>query len=275
VTVSFLPCLVDGVVAADGRVALRADGDAIACGEGLFESLPVLGGAPKFLGRHLRRLAEGAAFLRLDAPDAATVRRDVARLAAAVGAVDFSLRLTLLRDGAVSRRLCVAAPLPADVEAPVRLGWVAPPFDGPRTLGRWKTLNYLAARLAHRDGVARGFDEVLFRDVDGAALEGTRSNLFVIEDGRLATPPTTAPVLPGVTREVILEVARAAGVPVAEERLDADRVFGADEAFISASVRGLRPASSIEGRPFRAVEGPVVRRLRDAYRAAFRASDGE
>ena len=267
-----VPCVLDGRVRPDGVIPLRATAEALTHGEGLFESLPVIDGRPKFLPAHVRRLDHGARALGFGpGPTEADVLADVGLLIAACGGGTFSMRLVLFREGAAIRRLATADAMPAEAGRPVALVVAAKEFDGPRALGRYKTLNYLVPRLAHREAAARGADEALFTTHDGLVLEGTRSTLFLVTDGVLRTPPLSLPILPGVTRDVILAAAAARGVPVREETFPVGELFTADEVFISASVRGLRPVATFEGRPLRGVGGKTTRTLQDGYAAAFAA----
>jgi branched-subunit amino acid aminotransferase/4-amino-4-deoxychorismate lyase len=114
------------------------------------------------------RLAAAAASLGFGtSPSTETVLHEIALVVRATGRRDFALRLTLFRDGASVRRLLAPSTMPVDRDAPVKLGLARPPFSDPRAIGRLKTLNYLVNRMAHADGVRRGFDEVLFLDHGG------------------------------------------------------------------------------------------------------------
>jgi 4-amino-4-deoxychorismate lyase len=266
------PCVLDGIVRPDGWVTVASDGDVLTHGEGLFESLPVIDGVPKFLSAHVRRLDVGARQLGFGAgPVAEAVRSDVALLGRATGLKTFSLRLTLFREGDAIRRLATAAAMPEDAGFAVTLGLAPPWLNGARTLAGLKTTNYLAPRLAHRDGVRRGWDEILLTHHDGTVLEGTRSSVFIVESGRLVTPPASLPILPSVTRDVILEAARRLSIPAFEEPFPLARLLAADEVFISASVRGLRAATSFEGAPLGRGTPVVTEALRRAYLEAFAA----
>jgi branched-subunit amino acid aminotransferase/4-amino-4-deoxychorismate lyase len=266
------PCVLDGNAVRDGVVAVSSGAEVLTHGEGLFESLPVVDGRPKFLAAHLRRLDEGARALGLGpGPADAEVRADASTLAALCGGATFALRLVLFRDGARVRRLATATAFPSDAGRPVALVVAAPHLNGPRALAGLKTLNYLVPRLAHRDAAARGADEALFTLPDGTVLEGTRSNAFCVRGGALWTAPLSLPILPGVTRDALLSAARRLGVPVREEPFPLSALYDAEEVFIGASVRGLRPATRLEGRAIGREDGPVTAALKAAYRAEFDA----
>lgn len=266
------PCLLDGVIVCDGRVTVGVEDGLVTHGEGLFESLPVLEGRPVFLTAHLERLDAACRALAFGpGPGAGLIQDEIATLAAACGLATFSLRVTVFRDGRAVRRLLVAAPMPADAGHPVALGVAADRFNGARALAQWKTLNYLAPRLAHQEGLARGCDEVLFTLADGTVLEGTRSSIFLVDGETLVTPPLTLPILPSVTRAVIVAEARRLGRAVREERFTITDLLAAPEAFISASVRGVRPVRAIEGQALPVVGGEATEAVRALYRAAVLA----
>src|SRR5207249_5414074 len=94
---------------------------------------------------------------------------------------------------------------------------------------------------------AAGADEALLLGPRGDAVEAATANVFVVIDGVLLTPPLAAGPLPGVTREAVLECARALGLPAKEQRLPRELVVAADEVFLTNSVAGIRPVAEISG----------------------------
>ena len=82
----------------------------------------------------------------------------------------------------------------------------------------------------------------LILDTDDCVLEASRANVFVVEDGRIFTPPADGRILPGVTRRSVLDL-----LPVWEEPIVIDRLLAADEVFLSGSVRGIEPVWELEG----------------------------
>jgi branched-subunit amino acid aminotransferase/4-amino-4-deoxychorismate lyase len=266
------PCVFDGVVIDAGVVPLRADGGLVSAGLGVFETTTVVDARPKFLARRLVRMAAGMRLLELGPPPTEEVARsDVAALAAARGEATFALRYSVFDDGGRLRRLAVGFPLPPIDEDGARLVRAGAAFDGPRALAAAKSLNYAKERLAHGDAARRGADEALFVDANGRVLEGARSNVFCVFRGVATTPPTTAPILPGIVRAVLLDAARKAGVAVAERDFDVGALAAADEVFLTSSLRGPRRVVSYEGRPVGRADAPVFERLLSAYRAAFDA----
>ncbi|HEU4906900.1 MAG TPA: aminotransferase class IV [Solirubrobacterales bacterium] len=87
----------------------------------------------------------------------------------------------------------------------------------------------------------------LIVDSDGAVLEASRANLFAVLEGVLHTPPLDGRILPGVTRARVIERADSAAIPVHERALSRDDLLAADEVFLTGSVRGIEPATSLDG----------------------------
>ena len=206
------------------------------------------------LDRHLRRLdrALGALGLpnetsheRLRAAIRETIAANriaedvVVRLTIAAGAPDEPpIQLVALRrvsySSAMYRRGIAARTVPVD-------------RDG--TLARHKTLNYTTCWLAKRRALAEGAEEALLIDRDGFLLEGATTNFFLVRRGILHTPSLERALLPGITREAVLEIARARGIPVTEESLAVEAWRDADEAFLTNAVAGVLPLTRIDGEP--------------------------
>ncbi|WP_227355303.1 aminotransferase class IV [Haladaptatus salinisoli] len=125
-----------------------------------------------------------------------------------------------------------------------------------------KTHNYLNGILARLETDA---DEAVLLDSRGKLAEGATSNLFFVRDGALHTPSLEGPVLPGVTRRVVLELADGAGIPTETGRYDLTAVRRGDEAFLTNTTWEVRPLARLDGVEFGV--GPVTRELADAFDA--------
>src|SRR5690606_25966625 len=106
----------------------------------------------------------------------------------------------------------------------------------------------------------------------GEVSEGSTSNVFIVQGERLRTPDIGAGLLAGITREVLVELAQAAGIPVDEGALRPEDLYAADEVFLTSSVRGIMPVTRIGGQPVGTGRvGPVTERLRRLYAQALTA----
>jgi branched-subunit amino acid aminotransferase/4-amino-4-deoxychorismate lyase len=132
-------------------------------------------------------------------------------------------------------------------------------------LARHKTLNYWRRRIEQERAAEEGVDDVLCVTPNGLLCEATRCNVFLVRDGRLITPGTDGPLLPGVMRGVVIEQARIHGIPVVEGPVSLDEIDSAHEAFLTNSVRGILPVARLLHADLPA-PGPLTRRLWDRIR---------
>ena len=188
-------------------------------------------------------------------------------VSAGVGAIDY-------REGSASRPTVavIVRPLPDYPESLYRDGAKAVFVDimraAPGNLSpRIKSSNVLNNMMALRQAQAQGAYEALMKNPRGEVCEGSMSNVFIVENERVSTPPLEAGILEGITRELLLEVAREAGLDVLERTLTPEQLKRADEVFITASARQVVPIVQVDdltigdGQP-----GPVTRRLLELYR---------
>lgn len=241
----------DGRILADDRLDLPLADRIFEHGLGLFETFRVWGGRAALLGRHLARLRSSAQALGIDLQETPLpAGADVASLVGAAGLPDALVRLTVSAGrppGLAPSAWMTAAPLPPD---PPGRAWRVGDAPWPAVadpLAAHKTLNYWSRRLAHESARAAGLDEAILWSPDGLAREGSRTNLFVVRGPALITP-RAGPLLPGIMRGLVLELADRAGLEPVEADLAAAAIAGADEAFLTNSVRGPIPVAGWLGR---------------------------
>jgi branched-chain amino acid aminotransferase len=128
---------------------------------------------------------------------------------------------------------------------------------------------YLGPMIARQRAVAAGAEEVVLLDVDGDIAEAPTANAFAVVGGTLWTPPLGR-VLPGITRNTVLTVAKAMGIPVREERLPLEAFTTADEAFLTSVSLPLGPIGWVNGRELGKAPGPITTKLLDRLNAARR-----
>lgn len=130
------------------------------------------------------------------------------------------------------------------------------------------TGNYLNSALIAMEASLNGFTEAIGLDADGFVSEGSAENIFVVRDGVLMTPPVGAAILPGITRDTVLTIARDLEIPAREERIPRELLYTCDELFMAGTSVEITPVRSVdrivvgEGRP-----GPVTRRIRERFEA--------
>lgn len=274
---------IDGVLYTPDQAKISAFDRGLLYGDSAFEVLRTYGGRPFAERAHLERLQRSCERLQIALqPGLQTLQARVARAVAQSGQRECYLRMVVTRGvGPMGLELgggyppCVViyalelrTPPESVYEQGIAVGLVHTlrAVDGTPAAGA-KTSNYLASMLALDAVKQRGAQEAVILGARGEIVEGATSNLFVVQRGRLATPPASAGILEGITRRTVFELARSAGMPCDERELSTEDLYGADEAFITSSIRELVPVVRAEdrvignGRP-----GPIYRALLAAYR---------
>jgi len=126
--------------------------------------------------------------------------------------------------------------------------------------------NYMNSQLIKMEAVVNGYAEGIALDTTGYVSEGSGENIFVARDGRLHTPPLATSVLPGITRDSVLCLARELGIPVIEQAIPREMLYIADEVFFTGTAAEITPIRSVDriqvgtGRI-----GPITRRLQEVF----------
>jgi len=128
--------------------------------------------------------------------------------------------------------------------------------------------NYVNSILAKREVIAAGYDEAILLDAEGYVSEASGENIFIVKDGVLKTTPPTS-ILKGITRDAIIELARDAGIPVAEERFTRDELYIADECFFTGTAAEVTPVREVDDRTIgEGKPGPITKQLQTGFFAA-------
>jgi branched-chain amino acid aminotransferase len=136
-----------------------------------------------------------------------------------------------------------------------------------------KSLNYLNNILAKIEANNAGCEEAVMLNAEGFVSECTGDNIFIVKAGQMLTPPLSAGALYGITRSVVIELAREDGLTVAEPSLTRYDLFNADECFLTGTGAELIPIVKIDGRVIGSGKpGPLTRRLVDKYHALTKVS---
>ncbi|QQR89099.1 MAG: aminotransferase class IV [Myxococcales bacterium] len=284
----------EGLVSIDGQI-MPADHAQVSAldrgflyGDSVFEVLRTYDGAPHFLEQHLERLFRSASRVHMNLPFNIQVLRTevLALIQANREDGDVYLRVVITRgpgplslsldtDFAYSRiilRAPVKVPDEAAYEKGISVALVSARRYGAATsIAGVKSSNYLGNLLAATEVKENGHHEAVFLSEEGMLLEGSSSNVFIIKNGVLRTPPLSTGILPGITRTMLIEAARDLGVPVSEQPLYPQDIYTADEAFITSSVREVFPVVAVDGLGIaQGKPGPFTRRLHARYRQKLR-----
>lgn len=130
-----------------------------------------------------------------------------------------------------------------------------------------KTLNFLNHIIAKMEAKASGFNEGIMVNTDGFVTEGTVSNIFMIKEGSLFTPAKEMGLLPGVTRQAVLEIAEAKGLKTREAKITINELLMAEEAFLTNALIEILPLVRVDEHPIgKGIPGPLTQELMSAYK---------
>ncbi|MCB2112575.1 MAG: branched-chain amino acid transaminase [Parvularculaceae bacterium] len=133
--------------------------------------------------------------------------------------------------------------------------------------------NYLSSVLISSEAKQRGFAEGVGLDVNGLVSEGAGENLFLVRKGKIFTPPSSASILQGITRDTVMTLAREDGIEVVEQALPREALYLADEIFMTGTAAEITPVRSVDHRPVRAKgRGPVTKMLQERFFGLFDGS---
>jgi len=270
---------VNGRLVSADEPSVSAIDHGVTVGDGAFETCKVVGGRGFAVTRHLRRMDRSLAGLGLPPASHERVLAGVSAVLGAAGEMPWGrLRWTItgglgpLGSDRLDSALTYVVTAGPVAPPPPSVGIVTVPWtrnERSATVGL-KTTSYAENVVALAEAQRRGAVEAVLANTRGELCEGTGSNVFVVRDGVVVTPPLSSGCLAGVTRELILEWGRAAGVAMVEETLPLSVLEGADEVFLTSSLKDVRPVTSVDGRVL--TVGPVTRRLMDIWAAGEAAS---
>ena len=228
-------------------------------GDGVYEVMPVFGGRLFRLPHHLTRLDASLAAIRLRNPHTPQEWNNIFTRLLAEGSGDQSIYLQITR-GVAPRDHA----FPPNI-APTVFAYAQPlKYSPPEQLAqgvvavtaadiRWsrcdiKAIALLANALLRQQAIDQGAAEaILVRD--GVVTEGAASNIFVVKNGHLVTPPKGPFILPGITRDLVVEIARTKGIPCDELPVKTEILLSADEVWLTSSTKEILPITRIDGRP--------------------------
>jgi branched-chain amino acid aminotransferase group I len=251
-------------------------------GYGLFETMRAYNGHVFRLDRHLARLCHSARSLGL-ATSLATFDLETACIQTleANKLKDARLRLTISAgEGSMTPdpstcsgpTVLVTAqnlvPLPPEkYESGFKAALSSLRRNSQSPLSRLKSTCYMENILARMEARAAGCDEAILLDERGYVAEGSTTNIFLVSNRELATPSLESGVLPGITREAVLEIAQALDIKAVERQVDLKELAEAEEAFVTNSILELMPLTCFDGKPIGTGKaGQLSKKLMAAYK---------
>lgn len=258
-------------------------------GDGIYEVIPVYGGRLFRLSHHLQRLDHSLAAIHLAPPlSHPQWQALLEELVERNGGGDQSLYLQLTRGVAERDHAFPSEPTPTvfAMSTPIK----ALEQGQPRGISaitvediRWqlchiKAIALLPNILLRQQALEAGADEAIMLR-NGEVTEGTASNVFVVHHGTVSTPPKGQLLLPGITRDLVVELCRRHGIQCEERRIDETALHEADEIWLTSSTREIMPVIKLDQQPLaNGQPGPIWERVSTHYRAykqAFREGKEE
>ena len=242
-------------------------------GDGVFETLILKNGKPFALTRHWERLGRSTGVLGLDHPSKETLVSAIDELLAATGSVSGRVRITVTggaaplgsEKGESTSTVVVAVGSLPPHGPEARL--VTVPFrrNEHGALTNHKTISYGENVVALAYAKKQGGTEAIFANTAGSLCEGTGSNLFLVYEDELITPPISSGCLPGVTRALVLELCERAGIPVSQRNVPLRALAEATEAFLTSTLREVQPVRTVDGSELPNCPGTISAQLSEAY----------
>jgi branched-chain amino acid aminotransferase len=265
---------------ADAKISVYDHG--LLYGDGVFEGIRIYDGTAFKLREHVERLFESARAIKLEIPlTREQMTRAIQDTVAANGKRNGYIRPIVTRGAGtlgLDPRKCadpqviiivddIALYPPELYETGMEIATVATIRNHPAAMNpRIKSLNYLNNILAKIEGIQQGCLESLMLNHKGEISECSGDNIFLVKDGILSTPPTDAGILKGITRDTVIDLARAAQIRVEEVPLTRHDVFIAEECFLTGTAAEIIPVVKCDGRVIGCGKpGPVTKRLHEAY----------
>lgn len=269
----------DGAFVPKAEAKVSVDDRGFLLGDGVYEVAPFYEGVPLYMDRHLARLERSLAGLRIDYDTAGLdeMLRELVAKNDLEGAERSLVYLQITRGVAPRTHYFPSEPVAPTVYAYAR-AWNRPADDvwdrGFTAVTvpdrRWmrvdlKTTCLLPNALAFQDALDAGVDDaILVRD--GVAIEGAHQNFWGVFDGTVVTHPESNLILAGITRGVVLEIARELRFPVEERAIQVEEIADADELFFTGTTGEVRPCVEVDGiKVGKGRTGPVTRALSEGF----------
>jgi len=243
-------------------------------GDGLFETMRVVGGKPFRFAQHLERMTRGADFLKIKPPFAPKeLEKFARRLIGENKQPEAILRVTLTRGpdergykfNGGSKPTVVMTLHAAPPEHSTEWNLVTSSFRIPAAdpLSSFKTTSKILNVMARAEAVEKGADEAVLVNTNGEVAETAGGNLFWVYEDKICTVPTGRGVLPGITRAIVLEICQSLGLQTNKRVIKPEALRNSEGIFVTQSALGIVPVSVFDGEPV--ALSPLVDQIAQAY----------
>ncbi len=269
---------INGKIVARGKASVSVFDSGLCYGYGLFETMKVVDGRVEFFKEHIARLKKGAKELGIKTPTKKELALAIGELLATDKDLKGSIRLKVMITAGelafgrkphsnttviITTEVIDTRALERRLKRGITAVTLRPPEFAMRepSSAHIKNLNYLPSILGRAYAAKQRASEGIFIDARGHVLEGTASNIFIVKNKRVTTPPLSG-ILPGVTRGAVIGLSKDIKEATVTERA----LFSADEAFVTGSTSGVVPLVKVDSKKIGDGKvGPVTRRLQEAY----------
>jgi len=271
---------IDGVITGPDEAHISVLDHGLLFGDSVYETLRTYGGKPFLFSRHFARLQHSAAVIDLKLPWSKSRTRDEIektllagesriRLIVTRGVGELAADIETCTDPAV---IIIVVPLIALPERIYDQGVdvIISSVRRSLRLADIKTGSLIHQVLARREAKSKHAFEAILLTPDEKLSDGITSNIYLVRNGKLLTPAHDAGIVEGITRGVVLDIAREKGLEVVEGFFDVSEISRAEEMFLTSSTREIVPITQVDGKPVGSGKpGAVTVMLRRAYRSAL------
>lgn len=242
-------------------------------GDGAFETLIARGGVPFAERRHWLRLRSSCETLGIAVPDEATISAGMREVLKANAMPDGRVRVTVTSgEGPLGSDkgdhppttiiVCTLQKPWPPTESLITVPW---PRNERGALAGVKSVSYAENVRSLAYAKSQGGGEALVTNTRDELCEGTGTNVFIVKNGIVITPPLSSGCLAGVTRGLVIELCQKHGIPLEERAVPMSEVAAADEVFLSSTTRDVQAVAKIDDRTYAGESGPMAKRLRALF----------
>lgn len=266
---------INGRLLAEEEIRISPFDHGLLTGDGVFETMVAHGAVPFAFTRHYRRLERSASCFGLRLPEPGVLLQACTDVARANSVDPARIRVTITggraplgseKGNAPETVIVAAGDLPPQPEV-TQVVTVPYKRNEHGALVGLKTTSYGENVVALAYAREHGAREAIFGNVSGNLCEGTGSNIFIVKDNQLITPPLTSGCLPGVTRALVIDLCAEQNIGLEEIDVPLSALEEAQSAFLTSTLRGVQPIEKVNGKWLKHVIGGSVSKLKEAFAA--------